>query len=106
MTWRRPVPRPGLRDIPPVESVTNKPVFQTTRIYDRNGTLLADLVDPDKGRRSIVNLNQLPTDLINATLAVEDPSFYANPGVDPTDPERVHCVQRPHRPFRVPPLAG
>src|SRR5712692_10752945 len=71
------------RDIPSVEWVMSKPVFQTTRIYDRNGTLLADLIDPDKGRRIIVNLDQLPPDLIDATIAVEDPSFYSNPGVDP-----------------------
>ncbi len=71
------------RDIPPVEDLMNKPVFQTTRIYDRNGILLAELIDPDKGRRILVNLNQLPSNLVNATIAVEDPTFYANPGIDP-----------------------
>ncbi len=72
-----------VRDIPPVEQVMNRPVFQTTRIYDRNGLLLAELIDPDNGRRILVNLDQLPPDLIHATIAVEDPSFYHNPGVDP-----------------------
>jgi penicillin-binding protein 1C len=71
------------RDIPPVEELMNRPVFQTTRIYDRNGVLLAELIDPDKGRRILVNLNQLPPNLVNATIAVEDPTFYTNPGVDP-----------------------
>src|SRR5258708_4289654 len=60
-----------------------KAVFQTRRIYDRNGVLLAELIDPNKGRRILVNLNQLPPNLVNATIAVEDPSFYSNPGVDP-----------------------
>lgn len=71
------------RDIPPVGQVLNQPVFQTTKIYDRNGTLLAELINPDKGRRIIVNLNQVPPALRNATVAVEDPSFYSNAGVDP-----------------------
>jgi penicillin-binding protein 1C len=71
------------RDIPPVEQLMSQPVFQTTRIYDRNGGLLAELIDPDKGRRILVNLNQLPPYLVDATIAVEDPTFYSNPGVDP-----------------------
>lgn len=71
------------RDLPPVEQVLNQPVFQTTKVYDRNGTLLAELINPDKGRRIIVNLDQVPTDLKNATVAVEDPSFYSNAGLDP-----------------------
>lgn len=71
------------RDIPPVEQVMNRPVFQTTRIYDRNGVLLYELIDPDQGRRILVTLDQLPPALINATIAVEDPTFSSNPGVDP-----------------------
>ncbi|HLH72576.1 MAG TPA: transglycosylase domain-containing protein [Chloroflexota bacterium] len=71
------------RDIPPVPQVVNQPIFQTTRIYDRNGILLYELIDPQYGRRIIVNLDQLPPDLIDATIAVEDPTFFTNPGVDP-----------------------
>ncbi len=72
-----------VRDIPPVPQVMSRPVFQTTRIYDRNGVLLYELIDPDHGRRILVNLNQIPRNLINATIAVEDPTFFSNPGVDP-----------------------
>jgi 1A family penicillin-binding protein len=72
-----------VRDIPPVPEVMNRPVFQTTRIYDRNGVLLYELIDPQHGRRILVNLNQLPKSLVDATIAVEDPSFMTNPGVDP-----------------------
>src|SRR5206468_469665 len=71
------------RDIPPVDSVLNRPVPQTTEIYDRNGTLLAELIDPNYGRRILVNLDQLPPNLTNATIAIEDPTFYSNPGIDP-----------------------
>ena len=48
----------------------NRPVPQTTEIYDRNGTLLAELIDPNVGRRVLVNLDQLPPNLVNATIAV------------------------------------
>ena len=71
------------RDIPAAPEVLSKPIFQTTRIYDRNGMLLYELIDPQYGRRILVNLNQLPPYFINATVAVEDPTFFTNPGVDP-----------------------
>jgi len=71
------------RDIPPVSQVVNKPVFQTTRVYDRNGVLLATLSNPDQGRRTIVSLNQVPQTLIEATVSIEDPTFFSNPGINP-----------------------
>lgn len=72
------------REIPPVGQVMNQPVFQTTKIYDRNGVLLYELTDPQSGNRTVVSLNQVPKTLQDATIAVEDPTFYSNPGVDPT----------------------
>ncbi|HXF60409.1 MAG TPA: transglycosylase domain-containing protein, partial [Caldilineaceae bacterium] len=55
-------------------------VFQTTRLYDRNGVLLAETFG--EGRRTWVGLDQISPLLINATIAVEDATFYSNPGVD------------------------
>ena len=56
-------------------------LFQTTRIYDRHGVLLAEVYD--EGRRTWVSLDQIAPNLINATIAVEDASYYTNSGVDP-----------------------
>lgn len=56
-------------------------VFQTTFIYDRNGTLLAELIG--EGRREWVPLDQISPHLINATIATEDATFFTNPGIDP-----------------------
>ena len=56
-------------------------VFQTTFIYDRNGTLLAELIG--EGRREWVPLNQISPHLINATIATEDATFFTNAGIDP-----------------------
>ncbi len=56
---------------------------QTTKIYDRNGILLSDLVDEDTGRREELSLDQIAPVVISATVAAEDSSFYSNSGVDP-----------------------
>ncbi len=56
-------------------------LFQTTRIYDRNGTLIAAL--SDEGERSWVAIDEVARPLIDATIATEDATFFANSGVDP-----------------------
>ncbi|MCC6454302.1 MAG: transglycosylase domain-containing protein [Caldilineaceae bacterium] len=55
-------------------------VFQTTMLYDRNGTKLAEIVD--EGYRTWVPLSRISPDLIHALLATEDATFYTNPGYD------------------------
>lgn len=52
----------------------------TTEIYDRNGKFLYRIFD-DKNR-IFVKLSDLPKDIINATIAVEDQNFYSHIGVD------------------------
>ncbi len=54
--------------------------FQTTRVYDRNGTLLHELFD--QGRRTNLKIADIPKGVIDATIATEDRSFYENPGID------------------------
>lgn len=56
-------------------------LFQTTRIHDRSGVLLAEVYD--EGRRTWVKLDQISRHLVNATIATEDSSYYTNSGVDP-----------------------
>ncbi len=55
-------------------------VFQTTRIYDRNGALIGELWS--EGRRSWLPLKRFSQYLIDATIAAEDSTFYNNTGVD------------------------
>lgn len=55
-------------------------LFETTRVYDRNGVLLAEFFE--EGRRTWVTLDQISPALISATVATEDASFYTNRGVD------------------------
>ncbi len=57
--------------------------FQTTRILDRNGQLLYEILDPNAGRRNYIPLENISPNLIAATISTEDKEFYTNPGFDP-----------------------
>ncbi|HMN28316.1 MAG TPA: PBP1A family penicillin-binding protein, partial [Caldilineaceae bacterium] len=60
--------------------------FQSTRIYDREGGLLYETIDPNDpnaGRRIEVPLANISPYLIKATIATEDANFYRHAGVDP-----------------------
>jgi len=61
----------------------NTEFFETTKIYDRTGkTLLYEVIDPTGGDRQWVRLNQIPQLCREAAIAIEDKSFYENPGFD------------------------
>lgn len=58
---------------------TGRPL--TTQVFDRNGELLYQFYE-DKNRK-LVKLEELPQNLINATIAIEDRHFFYHPGFDP-----------------------
>ncbi|MGC9399813.1 MAG: penicillin-binding protein [Anaerolineae bacterium] len=73
------------QDLPTPEEVESASVksFETTKIYDRTGQhLLYEVIDPNAGDRNWVSLDEVPEHLINATVAMEDKNFWANPGFD------------------------
>ncbi len=53
-----------------------------TRIFDRNGNLLYEFVDPLSGLKNPVPLSEISPWLVYATISTEDASFYDNPGVN------------------------
>jgi penicillin-binding protein 1C len=57
--------------------------FETTRILDRNGNVLYEILDPNAGRRTYIPLSRISPNLIAATIATEDRDFYNHPGFDP-----------------------
>jgi membrane peptidoglycan carboxypeptidase len=71
-------------DLPDPDAILKvKQQFETTLIYDRTGqTVLYQVLDPSGGDRQSMALNDIPANLINATVAIEDKSFYQNPGFD------------------------
>jgi penicillin-binding protein 1C len=56
--------------------------FETTRILDREGNLLYEILDPNAGRRTYVSLDEMSPYLVAATIATEDKDFYSHPGFD------------------------
>jgi len=72
------------KDLPDPEAIeTEQEEFETTKIYDRTGQhLLYEVFDPRWGDRTIVPLEQIPLPMRQATIAIEDASFYENPGVN------------------------
>jgi len=71
------------RTLPSVDDLKNRASqFETTRILDRNGNLLYEILDPTAGRRTYVTLDKISPALVAATIATEDKDFYTHPGFD------------------------
>ncbi|HFI0425257.1 TPA: penicillin-binding protein PBP1A [Streptococcus suis] len=51
----------------------------SSKIYDKNGDLIADL---GAEKRSSATTSEIPTDLVNAIVAIEDQRFFNHRGVD------------------------
>jgi penicillin-binding protein 1C len=67
----------------PLPSLLTHPANQvSTKIFDRNGELLYEVVNPDFGRQTYLKLEQFPEIFLQATLVSEDANFYQHPGVD------------------------
>jgi 1A family penicillin-binding protein len=69
-------------DLPSPDRLYEHAAAPSTRIYDREGRLLYEVLDPHGGAHTPVPLDEIPQACIDATVATEDASFYANPGVD------------------------
>jgi membrane peptidoglycan carboxypeptidase len=68
-------------DLPAVGDLAAAPLPLSTLIYDRSGQhLLYRLEDQ---RRALVTLAQVPPLMMDATVAIEDKTFWSNPGIDP-----------------------
>ncbi len=52
----------------------------TTEVYDRNGILLYRFYEGSN--RTLVNLSDIPDNMIRATIAIEDQNFYHHIGID------------------------
>lgn len=70
--------------LPLLNGIATHSLFQSTHIYDRNGQLLYELYNhqANHGRRTYVNYSNISQNLVNATIAAEDHTFFTNNGVD------------------------
>jgi len=69
-------------DLPSPDQLYQRATAPSTRIYDRHGRLLYEILDPHGGAHTPVSLADVPPACRDATIATEDASFYRNPGVD------------------------
>ncbi len=57
--------------------------FETTRILDRKGDVLYEMIDPQAGRRTYIPLKDISPYVVAATVSIEDKDFYSHGGFDP-----------------------
>ena len=69
-----------LQDLPSPKQLDLHRAPLTTKIFDRNGTLLYQIYATQN--RTLVPLSSVPKYLQQATIAIEDKTFYKNSGVD------------------------
>lgn len=69
-------------DLPPIDDLAAGLHTPSIRITDRHGRLLYEVIGEEEGRHTVVALDDVPQNCINATIATEDSNFYQNPGVD------------------------
>lgn len=70
-----------LKKAPPIDPKNyREKLFETSRIYDSNGDLLQRLVKDEYAE--FVSIDNIPKDLINAVVSVEDERFFQHSAVD------------------------
>jgi penicillin-binding protein 1C len=67
--------------VPSFQQISNQQIAQSTKIYDRTGTVLLYSISTN-GQRTIAPFSQIPETLKGATIAIEDQNFYNEPAFD------------------------
>lgn len=78
--------------MPDIHSLDQRKVVQSTKIYDRTGTILLDDLGDDV-TRTIVPLSDISPYIQRATIATEDATFYEHEGVRPIATLRALFLQ-------------
>lgn len=67
--------------IPDLSSLESRKIEQSTKIYDRTGTVLLYSLN-NATNRTVVPLTSISQNIQNATIAIEDPNFYQHHGIE------------------------
>ena len=59
------------------------PTSETVRVFSDDGTMIAEILGANGGDRDPVNLPDISPFMVHATLSMEDPLFFENPGCSP-----------------------
>ncbi len=70
-----------LRNLPQPEYLFSRRVVQSTKIFDRTGSVLLFEIHGEE-KRTVVPFAEIPTSVKNATVAIEDANFYRHSGID------------------------
>ncbi len=69
--------------MPDLESFQNRNVIESTKIYDRTGTIL--LYDTGKdAKMTVLPLSEISSYVQKGSIAIEDSNFYKNIGIEPS----------------------
>ncbi|MCC6643903.1 transglycosylase domain-containing protein, partial [Candidatus Peregrinibacteria bacterium] len=68
--------------LPIPETLTLRPHHLSTKIFDRRGQLLYEVLSPGQGRKTYLTLAEMPKDFVQAVLVSEDSDFYQHIGID------------------------
>jgi 1A family penicillin-binding protein len=71
-----------IADLPSPQELQSQAAVPSTKIYDRHGRLLYEIIGSHAGKHTPLPLDEIPLYLRQSTIATEDASFYTNPGVD------------------------
>ncbi|MFN8448108.1 MAG: transglycosylase domain-containing protein [Anaerolineae bacterium] len=71
-------------DLPSIDRLQAGMALPSTRIYDRNGKLLYEILanSQTSGRNTAIPLDSIPQACQQAVISTEDANFYDHPGVD------------------------
>lgn len=69
-------------DLPDIRNVSERKIAQSTKIYDRTGEILLYDIHGEENR-TVIPFEEIPQSIKNATIALEDDSFYEHMGVRP-----------------------
>jgi len=70
-----------LKDIPNPENLAQRNITESTKIYDRTGTIILYDVHGEE-KRTVISFEEIPQYIKDATIAVEDNNFYHHFGID------------------------
>src|SRR3989344_4020696 len=69
-------------DLPDIRNVSERKIAQSTKIYDRTGEILLYDIHGEENR-TVIPFEEIPQNIKNASIALEDDSFYSHMGVRP-----------------------
>ncbi len=70
------------KDLPDPNRLTDREIAQSTKIYDRTGEQLLYEIFADE-KRTLIQLEDIPKNLINGVISIEDKTFYQHKGIRP-----------------------